>query len=72
MMRVVVVSGRIARLPSSRSTRQLFHTLASKCDEMTVHAFLQHVAASVSVALQAGNAAITFGGLQRLRVAQLS
>ena len=39
---------------------------------MSAQAFLQHAAASLSIALQAGNAAIAFGGLQRLRTEQLA
>ena len=45
---------------------------ASKADEVFAAAFLQHACASLSVALQAANAAIAVGGLQRLRVEQLS
>ena len=55
-----------------RSARKLLHTLASKADEVSAAAFLQHACASLSVALQAANAAITVGGLQRLRLEQLS
>lgn len=39
---------------------------------MSGHAFLQQAHARLSVALQAANAAIAIGGLQRLRVSQLS
>ena len=39
---------------------------------MSGHAFLQQAHARLSVALHAANAAIAVGGLQRLRVSQLS
>lgn len=52
--------------------RRLLNTLASKSDEVSAQAFLQHAAASLSVALQASNAAIAFAGLQRLRTEQLA
>ena len=55
-----------------QSARKLLHTLASKADEVSAAAFLQHACASLSVALQAANAAIAVGGLQRLRLEQLS
>ena len=52
--------------------RKLLNTLASHSDEMSAEAFLHHAMASLNVALQAGNAAIAFGGLQRLRTEQLA
>jgi len=55
-----------------QSARKLLHTLASKADEISAAAFQQHACASLSVALQAANAAIAVGGLQRLRLEQLS
>ena len=54
------------------SARQLLHKLASKVDDTSAHAFLQDAYARLSVALQSANAAIAIGGLQRLRVNQLS
>ena len=54
------------------SARQLLHKLASKVDGVSGHAFLQDAYARLSVALQSANAAIAIGGLQRLRVNQLS
>ena len=51
-----------------QSARKLLHTLASKADEVSAAAFLQHACASLSVALQAANAAIVVGGRQRLRL----
>ncbi|MDR3427768.1 hypothetical protein [Silvimonas sp.] len=54
------------------SARQLLQKLVSHVDVMSGHAFLQQAYARLSVALQSANAAITIGGLQRLRVNQLS
>jgi len=54
------------------SARQLLHTLASKSDDMSGAAFLQHATASLSIALHSANARIAQGGMQRLRVEQLS
>jgi hypothetical protein len=54
------------------SARQLLHKLATTVDDMSGHAFVQDAHARLSVALQSANAAIAIGGLQRLRVNQLS
>ena len=54
------------------SARQLLSKLASRADDTSGHAFLQQAYAHLSVALHAANAAIALGGLQRLRVSQLS
>jgi hypothetical protein len=54
------------------SARRLLHTLASRVDDMSGQAFIQQSFARLSVALQNANAAITIGGLQRLRLNQLS
>jgi hypothetical protein len=54
------------------SARQLLHKLASTVDEVSGLAFIQDAYARLSVALQSANAAIATGGLQRLRVNQLS
>jgi hypothetical protein len=54
------------------SARQLLHKLASKVDDTSGQAFLHDAYARLSVALQSANAAIAIGGLQRLRVNQLS
>ncbi|MDR3549426.1 MAG: hypothetical protein P4M11_14365 [Candidatus Pacebacteria bacterium] len=61
-----------ARGAIGESARQLLHKLASTVDEVSGHAFLQDAYARLSVALQSANAAIMIGGLQRLRVNQLS
>lgn len=41
-------------------------------DDTSGHAFLQQAYARLSIALHAANAAIAIGGLQRLRVSQMS
>ena len=54
------------------SACQLLFKLASKVSDISAQAFLQQTYARLSVALQSANAAIMVGGLQRLRMDQLS
>ena len=54
------------------SARRLLFKLASKVSDISAQAFLQQTYARLSVALQSANAAIMVGGLQRLRMDQLS
>ena len=54
------------------SARRFLFKLASKVSDSSAQAFLQQTYARLSVALQSANAAIMVGGLQRLRMDQLS